>query len=673
MYLQRPPSRPEAAPDPVPLALRAATLGVIAAVLLGILLFRLWALQVLHSDQYVAAAAQNSVRTIVVPSPRGDILDRNGNLIVSNTAGLAVQVDASRMSQPVACAIPNGAKQPVPMHPKCGVLKRLAWVLNVPYPRMWQVFAHLASANPGYPVTLPFNVDRRQTAYVLERRWLFDGVQFEHVYERSYPSLHAFGPLNPNLIGFVGAITLQNIHDRSYHEKLPTIGTAGQAGVEKTYDRYLRGQDGQIQETVDPSGAPVGPAYLTQAAVAGDNLRLTLDARLQQQAQSAIVQGLGIAHADGQPADYGAVVAMNPQNGAIYAMASSPTYSPLVHVPPYRGSRAVFKSTLTPSYDKAFQGTYPAGSTFKPMTATAAFESGVLAPGQTLDCPGSYTSRYDQRAQGQKTVFNDWTPLSMGRMGLSKALEVSCDTFFYQLGDQFWPKGTEFQGWLRELGYGQAPPLDAGGAQAGVVPDHLWKAKQNWPGTPGQQAIESSWLPGDDINLSIGQGNLLVSPLQQAVAYSALENGGNVVTPHVGEAILQPGSTTQTIPGGLINPRPVRHLNLSPTLLSEIKLGLYGATHAGDGTSTSIFGHFSPTVYGKTGTAEVPTTTCPNCSDAWWAGWAEQDNHPLVVVAFIHNGGHGGVSAAPVAASIFQDFFAPHNHFVIHAGQDQSR
>ncbi len=119
----------------MPLALRAATLGVIAAVLLGILLFRLWALQVLHSDQYVAAAAQNSVRTIVVPSPRGEILDRNGNVIVSNAAGLAVQVDASRMSQPVACAITNGAKQPVPMHPKCGVLKRLAWVLNVPYPR----------------------------------------------------------------------------------------------------------------------------------------------------------------------------------------------------------------------------------------------------------------------------------------------------------------------------------------------------------------------------------------------------------------------------------------------------------------------------------------------------------------------------------------------------------
>jgi penicillin-binding protein 2 len=296
----------------------------------------------------------------------------------------------------------------------------------------------------------------------------------------------------------------------------------------------------------------------------------------------------------------------------------------------------------------------------------------VLAPGQTLNCPGTYYSKYD--IAKQKTPFNDWTLLSMGRMPLSKALEVSCDTFFYQLGDDFYGRGgTAFQSWIRQFGYGQTPPLDAGGAQAGVVPDAVWKANQNWPGSPATQQIEQSWLPGDDINMSIGQGNLLVSPLQQAVAYSALENGGNVVSPHVGEAILQPGSTSQVVPGGAIDPRPVRRLNLSPTLLSEIKLGLYGATHAGDGTSTATFGHFSPTVYGKTGTAEVPTTTCPNCADAWWAGWASQGNRSLVVVAFIHNGGHGGVSAAPVAASMFQAFFDPRRHYVPHAGQDQSR
>jgi penicillin-binding protein 2 len=400
-------------------------------------------------------------------------------------------------------------------------------------------------------------------------------------------------------------------------------------------------------------------------------VRLTIDARLQKAAQQAIVQGIGLANADGQPADYGAVVAMNPSNGAIYAMASGPTYSPMVHVPPYKGSSAVFKSKLTPAYDKAFQGTYPAGSTFKPITATAAFQSGVLAPAQRLDCPGQYISKND--IAKQKTIFHDWTPLSMGPMDLSKALEVSCDTFFYQLGDDFWTRNNEFQSWIRQLGYGTAPPLDAGGAQAGVVPDRLWKAQQNWPGTPAQQDIERTWLPGDDINLSIGQGNLLVSPLQQAVAYSALENGGNVVSPHVGETILQPGSTTQAIPGGAIDPSPVRHLSLSPTLLAEIKQGLYGATHAGDGTSTATFGHFSPTVYGKTGTAEVATTACPNCADAWWVGWASQNGHPLVVAAFIHNGGHGGVSAAPVAASVFQAFFAPRHHYVLHAGQDLSR
>jgi penicillin-binding protein 2 len=670
MYLQRPPSRPEPSPDPVPLAIRAATLGVIAAALLGVLLFRLWALQVLHSDQYTAAAAQNSIRTLDLPSARGEILDRDGRVVVGNTATIAVQADVSRM--PASCAATSGGGRTADGKAACRVLKRLAWVLDVKYPHMWHAFARLAKANPGYPVTLPYTVSRKEWSYMVERKWLFQGIQFEHVYQRSYPSLKLFGPLNPNLIGFVGAITRENITNPVYHEKLPTIGTAGQAGIEQTYDRYLRGHDGQVQETVDPTGTPVGPAYLTQAAVAGDNLKLTLDARLQQEAQRAITQGIAIAHSDAQPADFGAVVAMDPNTGAIYAMASSPTYSPLVHVPPYTGSKAVFKSKLTPAYDKAFQGTYPAGSTFKPIVAAAAYGSGILAPGEKLECPGFYVSKYDIAKPPHK--FFDWTTASMGSMDLQTALTVSCDTFFYQLGDDFYGhQSTEFQSWIRRFGYGVTPPLDAGGAQAGVVPDALWKSEQQWPGTPGQQAIERTWLPGDDITMAIGQGNLLVSPLQQAVAYSALENGGTVVTPHVAQAILEPGSDTQPIPGGVIDPKPVRHLSLSSTLLDEIKQGLYGATHSGLGTSSATFAGFHPTVYGKTGTAEVPTAQCQTCSDAWWAGWASQGSKSLVVVAFIHNGGHGGVSAAPVAASVFNAFFNPRKRYSLTAGSDQSR
>ena len=656
----------------MPLAIRAATLGVIAAVLLGVLLFRLWALQVLHSDQYTAAAAQNSIRTIDVPSPRGEILDRSGRVIVSNTAAIAVQADVARM--PAPCAATGGGGRTSDGKAACRVLKRLAWVLNKPYGHVWHAFARLAKANPGYPVTLPYTVSRRETAYVLERRKLFQGIQFEHVYQRSYPSLAQFGPLNPNLVGFVGAITAENIKNPVYHEKLPMIGTAGQAGIEQTYDRYLRGHDGQIQETVDPTGAPVGASYLTQAAVAGDNLKLTIDARLQQAAQNAIKQGVQIANANGEPADTGAVVAMDPNTGAIYAMASSPTYSPMVHVPPYKGSTKVFslKNPDHPGYDQAFQGTYPAGSTFKPIVAAAAYESGIIGPNTILDCPAQYVSKND--IAKQKTVFHDWTPLSMGPMGLAKALTVSCDTFFYQRGDAFWSRSSdEFQGWIRRFGYGTQPPLDAGGAQPGLVPTQLWKAKHAWPGTPAQQAIERLWLPGDDINMSIGQGNLLVSPLQQAVAYSALENGGTVVTPHVGAAILQPGSTTQQIPGGAIAPKPVRELSLSPELLSEIRQGLYGATHSSLGTSSATFASFHPTVYGKTGTAEVPTATCQNCADAWWAGWASEGSRSLVVVAFIHNGGHGGVSAAPVAASVFNAFFNPRQRYSLTAGSDKSR
>ena len=363
---------------------------------------------------------------------------------------------------------------------------------------------------------------------------------------------------------------------------------------------------------------------------------------------------------------------MNPQTGAIYAMASSPTYSPKVHIPPYKGSKVLNPNNpLTPGYDKAFQGTYPAGSTFKPITATAAFQSGILAPGQKLECPGYITSQWDKSADPHK--FFDWTPLSMGAMNLSKALEVSCDTFFYQLGDDFWVRRDEFQGWIRRFGYGQTPPLDAGGAQAGIVPDRVWKADQTWPGTPAQQGIEQIWEPGDDITMAIGQGNLLVSPLPAGGRLQRAQERRQGRDParrpgHPQARQYHPGD-----PGRRDRPEGAAGHEPEPDAFERDQAGLYGATHAGDGTSSAIFGNFQPTVYGKTGTAEVPTATCPNCSDAWWAGWASQGGQSLVVVAFIHNGGHGGVSAAPVAASVFQEFFSPNRRFVFHAGSDRSR
>jgi penicillin-binding protein 2 len=407
--------------------------------------------------------------------------------------------------------------------------------------------------------------------------------------------------------------------------------------------------------------------YLVREPVTGSTVKLTLDGHLQQVAQGAIVRGMQIAHADHQYyANWGSVVAMNPQTGAIYAMASYPNYKPTVWVPPYNGQGHVLdpKNKLLPLNDKSWASTYPAGSTFKPITAVAAWMSGLIGPGSTRPCTTFFQSPHDLSHH----KFFNWGPES-SIIGLSKALEISCDTFFYRLGDEFYGRrNLQFQSWIRKLGYGSPPPVDIPGAVGGLVPDPHWKAHNPYFLKGPSPSIDTIWEPGDDIQMAIGQGYLLVSPLQQAVAYSALENGGTVVTPHLVQSIMGPDGSPA--PGGYVAPKPQRDLHLPVSLLDAIKAGLYGATHASDGTSTSTFGSFQPTVYGKTGTAEVPQD-CTNCSDAWWAGWAEQGGHPLVVVAMIHDGGHGGVSAAPVAAEVFSAFF--HSNYRFHSGQDKSR
>jgi penicillin-binding protein 2 len=487
---------------------------------------------------------------------------------------------------------------------------------------------------------------------------------------RDYPALEqpGIGAINPNLIGHVGPITKDNLNDPAFRgENLPQTGTAGQTGIEKSYDAWLRGSDGETAQMFDASAQPVRSPYLVREPVTGSTVKLTLDARLQKVAQDAIFRGMQIAHADQQYyANWGSVVAMNPENGAIYAMASYPTYKPTVWVPPYDGQAKVVdpKNTLFPQVDKSYASTYPAGSTFKPIAAVAAWMSGLIGPGSTRQCTTFFQSPHDFSHH----KFFNWGPEN-SVIGLSKALEISCDTYFYRLGDEFYGRhNLQFQSWIRKLGYGTPPPVDIPGAVGGLVPDPHWKAHYPLFVNGPNPSIDTIWEPGDDIQMAIGQGYLLVTPLQQAVAYSALENGGTVVTPHVVQSITGPDGSPA--PGGNVAPKPQRQLNLPVSLLDEIKTGLYGATHASDGTSTSTFGNFQPTVYGKTGTAEVPQD-CTNCSDAWWAGWAEQNGHPLVVVAMIHDGGHGGVSAAPVAAEVFSAFF--HSNYQFHSGQDKSR
>ncbi|HET7380724.1 MAG TPA: penicillin-binding transpeptidase domain-containing protein [Gaiellales bacterium] len=679
------PRRPEQPPDQQALVIRAATLGLIAAGLFAILIFRLWALQVLHSDHYVAQANSNDVRQLALPAPRGQIEDRTGTVLVSNTSKVLAEINPAGLPTKVTCSTFPAADQatcaqvvaatPPGAVPRCGVLpqqlrcielSRLGKVLEMKRHEIWQLYERnllvngdgsggcvltkdhpCYVVNAGSPIQLT-SATEAQVAYVLERRGQFHGVQFVQTTQRQYP----FRDLAANVLGYVSQISQGELTDPNFHG-VKAGSDVGQTGVEYSYDSKLRGIDGVLQQAYDASGRAVGQPYVQQAAQPGDTLQLTIDYRLQRIAQKAIQYGIQVAHANQEPyAHTGAIVAMDPRNGQILAMASYPSYNPSAFLPPAKGAARLYRDTYNqPLVDKTLTPG-PPGSTFKSITAISAWNTGLLGPGTTLGCPGSFTVPGDTSG----TVFHNWTLSDLGTMNLPEAIEQSCDTFFYQLGYDFYLRhnyGIEFQQQIRHLGFGARPPLDipVPSYDSGLVPDPAWRIQTY------SNPLDQAWNPGYDIQMAIGQGDLTVSPMQLAVAYSAIANGGTLVTPHLGKDWVDSTGKVHSI-----DPKPQANLHLSPTLLSELRQGLYMASHSSLGTSSAVFGNFTPSVVGKTGTADHLTKTGANAPpNAWYASFAPCDpsscNPKLVVVALINDGGHGGVAAAPAALQVFRAYF----------------
>jgi penicillin-binding protein 2 len=396
-------------------------------------------------------------------------------------------------------------------------------------------------------------------------------------------------------------------------------------------------------------------------------VRLTIDARLQDAAQNALKYGIQKAKNAGQwAADGGAIVALNPNDGSILALASSPTYNPSV----YTGRRTnrelaaqglIGKSAFDknyPSLDRAVDGTYPPGSTFKPLTAIAALEEHLIKPYAFYPCTGTYTAPEDRSHR----VWHNWDPFVFQGMDLPTALAQSCDTYFYRVGNDFFllPKdrGQPIQRWARRFGFGKTSGTDLGTESPGLVPTIGYKHQRFTRHTdPTNWRVDRLWKPGDSIQLAIGQGDLLVTPLQMARFYAAIANGGRLVTPHVLMDVENPNGTIvpTTAPPA---PRPVKGLDTA--YLNVIRQGLFEGTHDSSGTSYGVFGNFPVPIAGKTGTAQkvvqLPGYTHEE-SQSWWCGYGPANAAKLVVCAVIENGGEGGAAAAPAAERVFAKFF----------------
>ncbi len=476
------------------LALRIAIFGGLAVVLFAILFFRLWRLQVLDGEQYLAEAKNNRTREYRVSAPRGEILDRNGELLVGNRTSLALQV--------------NPRKLPEDPAQRRAELARLANLTHSTLRRVRRTMHEELKLAPAAPVTLRRDIGRYLVYYLQENQDRFPGVEVQRVFVRDYPN----GTLAAHIVGNVGEISEEELKEARYRGLQPG-DEIGQDGVEDTYDRFLRGEPGLTRIQVDALGQPTPNGRLvSKPPLPGESLKLSIDADVQAAGEAGL-------------AAYGSggFVTMDVNTGEILGLGSSPTFEPLT--PPLTQKQVddTYRNPAAPLVDRAISGLYPTGSTFKLITALAALEEGAIGPTDVVVDGGSITVG--------GLPFQNAGGVALGPVDMVRALEVSSDVYFYLLGQEMWDTGG-LQRWAHKLGIGRQTGIDLPGAEEGLLPSQRWRNQLYEEG-----GTERPWSVGDNIQLATGQGDLQANPLQMAVAYATLGNGGTVVTPHVGKEV----------------------------------------------------------------------------------------------------------------------------------------
>jgi penicillin-binding protein 2 len=662
------------APITPQLALRVAIFGGIALALFAIVFFRLWYLQVLSGDKYLAEARVNRVRELRIQSPRGKIVDRNGKEIVRNRLAVVVELDPSKLPDKerteaaqwgkeagARLARPKGKRGEEIPYPKIATpelrmrFKRLGAVLGTSATSIQRRVVQSLVLVPYSSVRIKTDVKESVLSYISERPERFPGVKVEKTYLRSYPH----DSLAAQILGTVGEIPPSDL--KSSRFRGVTAGTiVGTAGLERSYDRYLRGVDGIQRVQVDASGRPVPNAGLKrQEPIAGQRLRLSLDIGLQKMGQ----QALGFIGG----ARPGAFVAMDPRNGEVLAMGSAPTFDPNQLAKRYTQKfydSLVSDDTGAPLFNRAISGQYPTGSTFKAVTALAGLQTGLITPGSTVVDTGCITIGDAERCNARKAKY--------GPVQLEKAIQVSSDIYFYKLGnDAYFKGGLVIQEMARRLGFGRPTGIDLPGEDGGVIPDPKWREERNQAevecrkkkgislklnvfqaGVAGCGIADGRpYNLGDTVNLAIGQGDLSATPLQLAVAYAAIENKGRIVEPHLG---LEIESSNGELVQRIERDSP-RRIQIDRADREAVAGGLHLSTSAPGGTSSDVFSGWPQDalpVYGKTGTAQTPKG-----DQSWFVAYVPDAKRPIVIAATVERGGFGAETAAPIVCRMLSKFY----------------
>jgi penicillin-binding protein 2 len=636
---------------------------------------RLWFMQVLGGEAYQAQAAEQSVRELVVQPARGLIVDDLGRPLVANRTSWVVSIDRTmlqKMTERAQRTLLHRLSKTV--HVKVRKIRARTLLCGGPGSKAGTCW----NGSPYQPVPVAEDIRQQTAISIMEQGEDFPAVLVDAQSVRSYPA--PFGVNAAHLLGYLSPITSQELdqaearHDTSVHG----ASVVGRAGLEKSYDRYLRGQPGYKRVAVDSMGRVLGDSGEVDGS-AGDTLVTSIDARVQGVVEKQLSQTIATARGTfdkvtgrNYAADSGAVVVLDAKNGRVVAMAGAPTYKPQEWVGGITSKqlkRLYSAKAHYPLLFRATQGQFAPGSTWKPIMTTGAFGDD-MGPSTRLDCSGGF--------QVGNRWFKNYESASYGYIGFDKALQISCDTFFYRVGYHFWQKyGTDKSDvhakdplvkTAKLFGFGKPTGIDIPGEASGRIADRkwklaYWKANKAYYCKVGKQdgydylhvfarefcAEGYEYRAGDAVNFVIGQGDTLVTPLQSARAYAALANGGTLYEPRVAKAIVAPnGRVIKRIP-----PKKVGRVKVSEDSLRYVDQALLGT--AKTGTTAWKFIDFPLDkihIRSKTGSAEVHGKQ----STSWVASYDKR----YVVLMMVTQAGTGSGTSGPAVRKIWEALYGVH-------------
>jgi penicillin-binding protein 2 len=600
---------------------RAIIAGVLIVMLTGALISRLAWLQISRNDYFTELSQGNRVRIEPLPAARGIIYDRNGVILAENRP--AYQLELVREEVPDLEA----------------TLKALVGIGLIAPDELDATRRAIRSRRPFDSVPIRLRLTEEEIARFAVRRFEFPGVDIKTRLARYYPH----GEIAVHALGHVGAISEADLEtiDRAQYSGTATIG---KLGIELAYEPQLHGRNGSREILVNARGRSVEkqgsmtPQLRTVNALPGTDLVLAMDFEVQKVAEEAVWD------------QRAAIVAIDPQNGDVIALASRPGFDPNLFARGLTGAefRGLNENINRPLFNRALRGTYPPGSTIKPLVALAGLTYGVATPETSRYCRGFFT------LPGSRHRFRDWKPQGHGTLNMVQAIAQSCDIYFYSLAETLGP--TRLAEYLAHFGFGAPTGIDVGGEKSGILPSPEWKRKAY------RKPQDQVWFPGETVIFGIGQGFMTATPVQLAHAAAVIGSRGKNYKPRLVTALRDPMTGTRSpIKPILVEKVPVA----SPENWQIAIDGMYAVTHGGTASRSAAGAPYS--IAGKTGTAQVFTVAQnakyseKNLSEylrdhAWFIAFAPVEDPKIAVAVLVENGRSGSGVAAPIARKIMDAY-----------------